>query len=79
MLLEAAGRYNTAPCLTAIGFCSPHAVAAGVRYQAAMGRRHVFVFEGFGAHDFPQRDAPAPAGRQGPLRIGGRVELVTKF
>ncbi len=79
VLLEGAVRYNTAPCLTAHDFCSPHAVAAGVRYQAAMGRRNVFVLEGFGARDFLQPGAAARPGRQRPLRIGGRVELVTKF
>ena len=78
MLLEGAARYSTASCSTTLALCKPHAVAGGVRYQAALGRRNVFVVEAFAARDSLE-NLLAPNGRTGRFRIGGRVEIVTKF
>ena len=79
VLLEGAVRYSTARCTGAPAPCSPHAVAGGVRYQAALGRRNVFVVEAFGARDFLAERLVPPHRRTGRLRVGGRIEILTKF
>ena len=78
VLLEGAVRYSTAPCSTALAVCIPHAVAGGVRYQAALGRRNVFVIEAFGARDLFGEHL-VPNRWTDRFRIGGRVEILTKF
>ena len=79
LLLEGAARYSTVPCPTAPALCNPHAIAGGVRYQAAVGRRNVFVVEGFAARDFYRGNLLTRSGRNGRLRIGGRAEILLKF
>ena len=79
LVFEGAVRYPTVACTAVPAACEPRALAAGVRYQAAVGRRGVFVLDGFVAHDM-FRDVPmldgAGGGRQ---RVGGRLEFVVKF
>ena len=51
---------------------------AGFRYQAAMGRRFVFVVDGIGTYDFGV-DAETLADDQSELNLVGRVELQIAF
>ena len=43
--------------------CDPHAFAGGVRYQVAVGRRNVLVFDAFAARD-PDLEETAPPARR---------------
>ena len=79
LLLEGAARYSTAACSSALPVCDPHAVAGGVRYQVAIGRRNVFVFDAFAARDFLRRTRIGPDVDGGRLRLGGRAELQVRF
>ncbi len=80
LLFEAAGRYSTADCGTVSLVCDPHAVAGGVRYQAAVGRRGVVVLDAFVAREtlrgVSMLDVAGGASRR---RVGGRMEFVVKF
>ncbi len=76
LLLEGAVRYSTAACASALAICEPHAVAGGLRYQVAVGRRNVLVFDAFAARD-TLRAAGSDGGSR--LRVGGRAEIVVKF
>ena len=80
LLFEAAARYSTAECGSALAPCEPHAFAGGVRYQAAVGRRGVLVLDAFVARD-SLRDLSVieTLGRDSHRRVGGRAEFVVKF
>jgi hypothetical protein len=67
LIVELAGRVGTADAVA-------DSYAATARYQAAFGRRFVFVVDGF----LGSRQAVAPGARDQNLS-GGRVELVLKF
>ncbi|HUG89813.1 MAG TPA: multiheme c-type cytochrome [Planctomycetaceae bacterium] len=73
LLLEVGGRYSTQVCAV-MQTCDAHAVAATARYQAAFGRRTVFVLDGFGARDLFRGGVGG-----GATRVGGRAELLVKF
>lgn len=75
LLVEAAGRRSTAGCARSPAGCEPHAFAGGVRYQVAVGRRNVLVFDAFAARDLGV-SRPDPRGR---LRLGGRAEFQVLF
>ena len=80
LLLEGAARYSTAACLSAFDICEPHAIAGGVRYQAAVGRRGVLVLDTFVARDSLR--GLSAGGNQGGgsrRRLGARAEFVVKF
>ena len=80
LLFEGAARYSTAECSSTFAFCEPHAVAGGVRYQAALGRRGVLVLDAFVARESPRGPSIAAAGVRGSgRRVGGRAEFVVKF
>ena len=80
LLFEGAARYSTAACATVSVVCEPHAVAGGVRYQAAVGRRGVLVLDAFVAREtlrgLSMLDGAGGASRR---RVGGRAEFVVKF
>ncbi len=59
--------------------CDVHSVAGAARYQVAVGRRGVLVFDGFAARDQPRGGALDTSGDETRLRVGGRAELVIKF
>ena len=79
LLLEAAARYSTAACTSALAVCDPHALASGIRYQVAVGRRSVFVFDAFVARDFLRGSLIGPEAGGGRLRAGGRAEMQVRF
>ena len=79
LLVEAAARYSTAACPSALVPCDFHAFAAGARYQVAVGRRGVLVFDGFAAQDILRGTMIGPNGDDRRLRVGGRAELLVKF
>ena len=76
LLLEAGGRYATAGCGAGFVSCDPHALAGGLRYQVAVGRRGVLVFDVFAARDLLRR---ALDGVWGRFRLGGRAEIQVRF
>ena len=81
LLFEAAGRYSTAACPSLLAVCDDaYAVAGGVRFQQAVGRRGVLVLDAFVARD---RLRGLSIGRNGGdldrRRIGGRAEFLVKF
>ena len=79
LLLEGGVRYSTAECASTLAICEPDGVAAGLRYQVAVGRRYVLVFDAFAARD-SLRDSPLGSGGGGSrIRAGGRTEIVVKF
>jgi hypothetical protein len=78
LIAEAGLRFSTQECTAATTVCIPDTVAVGVRYQMALGRRVVFVVDGYVASDSKLSIAGIVA-TQSRSRIGGRVELVTKF
>ena len=80
LLFEAAARYSTAECGSALAPCEPHQFAGGVRYQAAVGRRGVLVLDAFVARD-SLRDLSVieTPRRDSHRRVGGRAEFVVKF
>ena len=80
LLFEGAARYSTVDCRDAFDFCEPHALAGGVRYQAAVGRRSVIVLDAFVARDSLRgQSAMENAGSGSRHRIGGRAEILVKF
>ena len=76
LLLEGAVRYSTAACGSAFAPCDPHAVAGGARYQVAVGRRYVLVFDAFAARDALRAVGPGGGSR---VRVGGRTEIAVRF
>ena len=56
--------------------CEPHALAGGLRYQVAVGRRGVLVFDVFAARDLLRRALEGAGGR---FRLGGRAEVQIRF
>ena len=78
LLVEAAARRSTAACASALAGCRPHAFAGGVRYQMAIGRRNVLVFDAFAARDLGGTAVTRPDAR-GRFRLGGRVEVQVLF
>ena len=79
LLLEGGVRYSTAECASTLAICEPDGVAAGLRYQVAVGRRYVLVFDAFAARD-SLRDSPLGSDGGGSrIRAGGRTEIVVKF
>ena len=79
LLLEGAARYATAACTGALAVCEPHAIAGGARFQVAIGRRNVFVFDAFAARDFLRGGRAGPTGGGGRLGLGGRAEMQVRF
>ena len=79
LLLEGAARYSTAACSSALAVCEPHEIAGGARFQVAVGRRNVFVFDAFAARDFLRSGGVEPAGGTGRLGFGGRAEMQVQF
>lgn len=87
LLLELGGRYGTAACVDDTTVCDPHTLAAGARYQLAVARRGVLVFDIYAARDWLRgslRDSlrgndASPASDARRFRVGGRAELVIKF
>ncbi|MGD8323580.1 MAG: hypothetical protein PVF50_04370 [Gammaproteobacteria bacterium] len=77
LLLETGVRYSTQDCLETT-ICAPDTIALGVRYQVALGRRGVLVVDGYVAND-SIRDASSVPEDTSRSRVGGRVELITKF
>ena len=78
LLVEAAGRRSTAACTGSPAGCEPHALAGGVRYQVAVGRRNVLVFDAFAARDLGRHGVTPPDARA-RLRLGGRAEIQVLF
>lgn len=78
ILVEAAGRRSTAACARSSAGCEPHALAGGVRYQVAVGRRNVLVFDAFAARDLGRHGVNPPDAR-GRFRLGGRAEVQVLF
>ena len=78
LLVEAAARRSTAACTSVLAGCDPHAFAGGVRYQVAVGRRNVLVFDAFAARDVVRSRLSRPNGH-GRFRIGGRAEIQVLF
>ena len=78
LLVEAAARRSTAACTSALAGCDPHAFAGGVRYQVAVGRRNVLVFDAFAARDLVRSGLSRRDGH-GRFRIGGRTEIQVLF
>lgn len=80
LLFEGAARYSTSGCAAVSAVCEPHAVAGGVRYQAAVGRRGVLVLDAFVARETLRGVSTfAGAGGSTRRRVGGRAEFVVKF
>ena len=79
LLLEAGGRYATRDCRVGEVPCDDHSVAGIARYQVAVGRRGVLVFDAFAALDQLRGGALDASGADTRLRVGGRAELVVKF
>lgn len=79
VLFEGAARYSTAVCATARDVCEPHAVAGGVRYQAAVGRRGVLVLDAFVARETLRGLSMLDGAGGASRRVGGRAEFVVKF
>ena len=79
LLLEGAARYSTAACTGALAVCEPHAIAGGARFQVAVGRRNVFLFDAFTARDFLRGGRAGPLGGNGRLGFGGRAEMQVRF
>ena len=78
LLVEAAARRSTAACTSVLAGCDPHAFAGGVRYQVAVGRRNVLVFDAFAARDLVRSGLSRRDGH-GRFRIGGRTEIQVLF
>ena len=76
LLVEGGARYSTAGCGGDSTACEPHALAGGLRYQVAVGRRGVLVFDVFAARDLLRR---ALEGAGGGFRLGGRAEVQIRF
>ncbi len=64
IVLEAGGRYRLSD-----EALNTNSVGGGIRYQAAVGRRFVFVLDGFGTWDNDFEE----------VNFGGRTELLLKF
>ena len=80
LLVELGGRYSTESCMVDALFCAPHQAGLEARYQIAMGRRFVLVFDGFAAYDKLRNIAATVEGLgDGQFRVGTRMELVLKF
>ena len=79
LLLEAGGRYSTRDCPGDAPTCDVDSVAGMARYQVAVGRRGVLVFDGFAAQDRLRDGALGADADTTRFRIGGRAELVIKF
>ena len=78
LLVEAAARRSTAVCTSVLEGCDPHAFAGGVRYQVAVGRRSVLVFDAFAARDLV-RSGLSRSDAHGRFRLGGRAEIQVLF
>lgn len=79
LLIEGAGRFSTEDCPTIVSTCGSHSAAAGARYQFAVGRRSVFVFEYYTAWENLRGAAELDFGASSRVRIGSRVEWLLKF
>ena len=79
LLLEGAARYSTAACTSALAVCESDAIAGGARFQLAVGRRNVFVFDAFAARDFLRSGRVGAAAGSGRLGFGGRAEMQMRF
>ena len=76
LLVEGGARYSTIGCGEGSTACEPHALAGGLRYQVAVGRRGVLVFDVFAARDLLRRALEGAGGR---FRLGGRAEVQIRF
>ena len=76
LLVEGGARYSTIGCGEGSAACEPHALAGGLRYQVAVGRRGVLVFDVFAARDLLRRALEGAGGR---FRLGGRAEVQIRF
>jgi hypothetical protein len=79
LVVEGAARYSTAACASTLVPCDFHSIAGGARYQVAVGRRGVLVFDAFAARDVLRGTMIGPGGDDGRVRVGGRAELLVKF
>ncbi len=79
LLVEGAARYSTAACVSTPVPCDFHSIAGGARYQVAVGRRGVLVFDAFAARDVLRDTMIGPDGNDRRVRVGGRAELLVKF
>lgn len=79
LLLEGGGRYSTRACGGNLFICEAHSFAGMARYQFAVGRRGVVVFDAFAAQDYLRGTLQDSLGDDRRLRVGGRAELVVKF
>ena len=79
LLVEGGGRYSTRDCPGDTATCEAHSFAGMARYQVAVGRRGVLVFDAFAAQDRLRGAAVDADGADRRLRVGGRAELVVKF
>jgi len=83
LLFEAAGRYSTAACAGPTIVCDPRSLAGGARFQSAIGRRWVFVLDGYVARDSLRGTEGAAFerdfGRTARTRFAARTELITRF
>ncbi len=79
LLVEGGGRYSTQDCLGDTATCEAHSFAGMARYQVAVGRRGVLVFDAFAAQDRLRGAAVDADGNARRLRVGGRAEIVVKF
>jgi hypothetical protein len=78
VLIEFAARLSTQDCPDADSVCDPHTVAAGVRYQRAIGRHGVFLVDGYVAEDRMRGLAIGLFG-ESRRRVGQRVAYISKF
>lgn len=79
LLLEAGGRYSTQDCPSPASSCGAHSLAGGARYQIAVGRRTVFVFDSYLGWDDLRGAEESAAARDNRFRFGSRIELLIKF
>jgi hypothetical protein len=75
LLVEGGGRFSTLACADDEPGCSPQSGAFGARYQIAVGRRNVLVFDGYVAYDRLRGDRT----QDSRVRTGSRFELLLKF
>lgn len=79
LLVEAGGRFSTQSCSGSLSSCDGHSIAGGARYQIALGRRNVLVFDAFAAWENLRGIAEADFGEGSRFRFGSRVEWLFKF
>jgi hypothetical protein len=79
LLLEGGGRYSTRACAGDSLTSEAHAFAGMARYQFAVGRRGVILFDAFAAQDHLRGPLLDSFGDDRRFRVGARAELIVKF